>query len=90
VCRADGTGYDARDACEPFAGNVCRAGRCVDLCREATLRRSNVGCEYWAADLDNAAATLSPNAAADRCLDLDFLAQLPLQAFEDERLVVHE
>lgn len=62
-CRADGSGYDERDACAPLEGTACRAGRCVDLCREATLRRSNVGCEYWAADLDNAASSASPNAA---------------------------
>lgn len=63
VCRADGSGYDERSSCTPLEGTTCRAGRCVNLCREATLRRSNVGCEYWAADLDNAGATAAPNAA---------------------------
>lgn len=63
VCRADGSGYDEGDSCDPEDGDVCREGFCVDLCRQAALRRSNVGCEYWAADLDNAAASASPNAA---------------------------
>jgi hypothetical protein len=63
VCRSDGSGYEPQTECNPEAGTPCRAGRCVNLCREATLRRSNVGCEYWAADLDNAAAEGSPNAA---------------------------
>ena len=48
---------DRGDAC--FA---CRSGACLQLCDEATRIRSNVGCEYWAVDLDNA-VTSKGNAA---------------------------
>ena len=42
--------------CDTDKGFACRAGACVQLCDEATRTKSNVGCEYWGVDLDNAAA----------------------------------
>lgn len=54
VCAEDGSGFTQLEACDESAGFVCRAGGCRDLCQEARSQRSNVGCEYWAADLDNA------------------------------------
>jgi hypothetical protein len=33
---------------------LCDTGVCVDACAAAALNRSYVGCEYWAADLENA------------------------------------
>ncbi|MBL0212374.1 MAG: IgGFc-binding protein [Myxococcales bacterium] len=34
--------------------NICQGGACVDACMDAAMKRSYTGCEYWAADLDNA------------------------------------
>ena len=34
--------------------NICQGGACVDACADAAMKRSYTGCEYWAADLDNA------------------------------------
>lgn len=65
-CAKDGSGYESEMTCEAEDGQVCRAGRCRMLCAEARSTRSNVGCEYWAVDLDNANVSASLNAAAQQ------------------------
>jgi hypothetical protein len=51
LCRPDGSGTDLQGVCA--ADQMCRNGSCVDACALAEVDRSNVGCEYWAVDLDN-------------------------------------
>src|SRR5690606_32727078 len=65
-CDATGSGYDLVDTCDPEAGEACRDGGCVNLCARAAERRSNVGCEYWAVDLDNAVISTALIAAAQQ------------------------
>lgn len=54
-CNATGSGYELSLSCT--ADEVCVAmgplGRCNNACAEAVANRSNIGCEYWAVDLDN-------------------------------------
>ena len=52
--------------CNPAAKEACRSGGCANLCTLAADQRSNVGCEYWAVDLDNAVAAEDLNAAAQQ------------------------
>jgi hypothetical protein len=66
LCRADGSGYDVGAPCDAAGGIACRDGRCLNLCAEAARTRSNVGCEYWAVDLDNARIDAALNAAAQQ------------------------
>jgi hypothetical protein len=65
-CRDDGSGFDAVETCDESAGEACREGGCTNLCQTATEHRSNVGCEYWAVDLDNARVDDTLNAAAQQ------------------------
>ncbi|HEX3854281.1 MAG TPA: IgGFc-binding protein [Polyangiaceae bacterium] len=65
-CDETGSVATAGDTCDPGQQQVCRDGSCVDLCAQASIRRSNVGCEYFAVDLDNAKIDDTLNAAAQQ------------------------
>lgn len=66
TCAPDGGSYVKGDTCDPGTGVACRGGVCLDLCQYADDHHSNIGCEYWAADLDNAVESASLNAAAQQ------------------------
>ncbi len=65
-CKDDGSSYERTVVCNSSGGEVCAAGACVNLCAQAEKARSNVGCEYWAVDLDNANVGPTTNAAAQQ------------------------
>jgi hypothetical protein len=65
-CDARGESLSPIAECDPVAAEACRGGSCVNLCTLAAEERSNVGCEYWAVDLDNAVAGETLNAAAQQ------------------------
>jgi len=65
-CDSTGSEQTALDTCDPSNRQVCREGSCVNLCSVASQRRSNVGCEYFAVDLDNAKINDTLNAAAQQ------------------------
>ncbi|MBK9034760.1 MAG: IgGFc-binding protein [Myxococcales bacterium] len=54
MCNGDGTSGTLVTQCP--AGEVCGAGVCTTPCQRALGEPSNVGCDFWAADLDNEAA----------------------------------
>jgi hypothetical protein len=66
ACSSDGSRADLVDTCDTSSDQACRAGACVHLCSLAAIERSNVGCEYWAVDLDNAMIDATSNASAQQ------------------------
>ncbi len=64
-CDADGKSRTKTATCDSEHGIACRNGLCKQLCEDAAREHSNVGCEYWAVDLDNA-VTAQGNAAAQQ------------------------
>jgi hypothetical protein len=65
-CKPDGSGTTFVAACDPTVGQACRDGQCIELCDQAEQQKSNIGCEYWAVDLDNARISAVQNAAAQQ------------------------
>lgn len=65
-CDAAGKKRVFQQTCDPDQLQGCRDGQCLNLCAEARRKRSNVGCEYWPVDLDNARVDDTGNAAAQQ------------------------
>jgi hypothetical protein len=65
-CGPDGESFTLLETCDSARGFACRGGACKHLCGEALVEKSNVGCEYWAVDLDNAMIDAARNAAAQQ------------------------
>jgi hypothetical protein len=70
LCDPDGQAGSLDEDCAEVEGAACDAtiGICVNLCAEAAGSRSNVGCEYWAVDLDNwwGRDAANPDASAEQ------------------------
>lgn len=49
-CKEDGSGYEVVESCAD--GTQCSNGVCRSPCEAAADSPSNVGCEFWAVDLD--------------------------------------
>ncbi|MBN1771231.1 MAG: IgGFc-binding protein [Deltaproteobacteria bacterium] len=65
-CQPDGESWLLADTCDPAEGETCEelTGVCINPCAIAARDRSNIGCEYWAVDLDNAENSTDWAAAA--------------------------
>ncbi|UJR81801.1 IgGFc-binding protein [Sandaracinus amylolyticus] len=66
VCNDDGSGWEVIDECDIEHGEVCDLGSCRNLCEVALTRRSYLGCEFFATDLDNAALGAGRDASAQQ------------------------
>jgi hypothetical protein len=51
-CSDDGTIGGLVETCDVGAGMTCHEGTCQSACQVAEDQPSNVGCEFWAVDLD--------------------------------------
>lgn len=66
TCDRVGGSWQDTGTCDVPSGRACRGGACLQLCDQASAERSNLGCEYFAVDLDNAVISPSLNAAAQQ------------------------
>jgi hypothetical protein len=62
-CNAEGSGFEVMEECNLEEGLVCRDSQCKNLCQVAQEDRSYQGCEFYAADLDNAAIAAGRDAS---------------------------
>lgn len=52
-CDETGDAWAPVEDCQTaLTGNVCKLGECVSLCDDNVKLSTNVGCDYWAVDLD--------------------------------------
>jgi IgGFc binding protein len=67
ACNEAGTGWDDVEVCDlESEGKICSQARCEKACKVAEELRGYVGCEFFAADLDNAALSDMNNASAQQ------------------------
>jgi hypothetical protein len=64
ACGSDGAFGAKVDTCNASKGEICSAGVCKTECDAAADSPSNVGCEFWAVDLDNLENNLDKDAEA--------------------------
>jgi len=54
-CNASGSAYVVAERCQgDSTGQQCDLGECTPLCVINEKVKTNIGCDYWAVDLDNA------------------------------------
>lgn len=80
TCNADGTIGDKTQSCDTFAGMQCWGGECKANCVVASDQASNVGCEFWAVDLDQQDGLNDP-ASAPWGIVLSNAGQSPADVF---------
>jgi hypothetical protein len=63
ACNDDGTVGELVETCDPSANLVCSGGACIDGCIVAEDQASNIGCEFWAVDMDQVDSFNDPASA---------------------------
>lgn len=63
-CESDGGKEAQTDSCDPNMGEACHEGTCRNLCEVSQEEKSYLGCEFFAADLDNATVSQTRDASA--------------------------
>ena len=64
VCGDDGELSGGMSPCDTAGGELCAQGRCRSACEAVSMEPTNMGCEFWAVDLDNEYSPLNDAAGA--------------------------
>jgi hypothetical protein len=81
-CLADGESFEVVETCDHAGGQTCEAGGCVSMCAVAQSERSYMGCEFYAADLDNATISQIHDAARQQyAVAVSNLQDVPVEVF---------
>ena len=65
-CAADGNAWATDSVCDLAHGLYCLGDRCRSPCDTADVEGSNMGCEYYSVDLDNAQIGVGESAASQQ------------------------
>ena len=65
-CDATGSAFNVVEECFIDEGEVCRSGSCINLCQAAIEDKSYQGCQFYSADLDNAAIAIGRDASSQQ------------------------
>jgi hypothetical protein len=65
-CSADSARWETAEECDTTMGFACVADRCQRLCESPSVIGTNIGCEYYAVDLDNAQLGAGESAASQQ------------------------
>jgi hypothetical protein len=82
-CSADGGVGAFVKSCDD-TGNFCRGGECASGCEAAANQPTNVGCEFWAVDLDNEYSQANDAAAAPWGVVISNFGQGPAQVVVEQ------
>lgn len=66
VCNEKGSEWVYEKKCNPGRGEVCISGYCRNSCEDAAKWKSNLGCEYYTVDLDNAMIMMGLDASSQQ------------------------
>ncbi len=85
-CDESGETTSVVEDCNPNeTGNVCQSGACTSLCLDNLKLNTNIGCDYWAADLDqidDGGADDSPYAVVVSNVNDTYAAKVTITRFE--------
>ncbi|MDP3279230.1 MAG: IgGFc-binding protein [Deltaproteobacteria bacterium] len=65
-CAPNGSGFVTAQECNLEASEACRNAQCLNLCRDNSIANTNIGCEYFSVDLDNAVTGEGRSAASQQ------------------------
>ena len=91
-CNAGATAYEPIEDCDTEnTGRLCHLGMCIDLCAYNEKFATNLGCEYWAIDMDQnneSGGADSPFAIVVSNTNESFTATIKVEKWDGEETTI--